>query len=185
MWQVMKHLQVFLTSALSTPSSSSECDIAYIPPKPNHWFYKQWNKNNKKTASDCYRSTSHNLNFQWIMSWIDSLKLLRKDFNAIGVSAYCFLHEKHKPGGSKKKQFPHERRKNKNQVPGYVFLHKTKSQLLHGEKMYIHLAVTVQAVAIPLKKIKNMSLFFPTKQKPSRCHFIYISHFVSSIKAIV
>lgn len=72
-----KHLQAFITSALSTPSSSSEYDRAYIPPTPPPKKQKQKNKKTKKTqttgltsnetktttktASDCYRSTSHNL----------------------------------------------------------------------------------------------------------------------------
>lgn len=34
MCQEMKHLQALITSALSTPSSSSECDIAYRPTPP-------------------------------------------------------------------------------------------------------------------------------------------------------
>lgn len=99
-----KHLQAFITSALSTPSSSSEYDRAYIPPTPppkkqkqknkktpNPWFNKQWNKNNNKNSVGLLQVYIPQLGF---MSWIDSLKLLREDFKCQDrFSAYCFLRE--------------------------------------------------------------------------------------------
>lgn len=137
----------------------------YPPTKPNDWFNKQLNKNNKKTASDCYRSKSHILDFQWIMTWIDSLKLLRKKISM----PWRFQWGQNRK--EKGKSCFHMRGRKKHKVPGYLYLHKTKSKLLFGEKLYIHLAVTVQAVAIPLKN--KSTLFFPTKQKPPRCYIIY------------
>lgn len=104
-----------------------------------------------------------------------------------------FLQEKHKSKGGgkiKKMLFPH-RRGGKKQVPGYLLLHKTKSKLLHGEKMYIHLAVTVQAVAIPLKNQKYVSLLsYKTKAFSVSFHIylalcvIYKSHCIINYNLI-
>lgn len=52
---------------------------------------KEKRKKKKKTASDCYRSTSHNFSLHSIISWMDSLKLLRNDFSAKIVSDDFFF----------------------------------------------------------------------------------------------
>lgn len=159
MCEGMKHLQAFITSVLSTPSSSSECDIAYrpTPPNPPHPPNKQntgskKQRNEIKTASDCYSSTSHHLAFHWIMGRIDSLKLHSRDVKR-SRSLFSALQTQIKREG--------ENIHLKKQNPGYsVLALKTKSA-------YVHFTVAVQSVAICAenKEKSNMSLLFPVLNK--------------------
>lgn len=47
----MKELRAFITSALSTPSSSSECDIAYRPTPPPPYPHPKKENNGAKATT--------------------------------------------------------------------------------------------------------------------------------------
>lgn len=153
---------VFCTSALSTPSSSSECDIAYRPnplpsqpPRSQKIKPKQKSKINKrwKQNSGLLQVYVPHFFFSFAVNydWIDSLKLLMPLMNG-SCSLLCgffFLREEQRSGGKgrggvnkrkRKKSWIHTR---KEEEVGWVgggertrpcFCGKTKNKPLHMHK---------------------------------------------------